>query len=191
MRSSLLLVLVASTAFAGEFAETIPRADREAIVKAIQANLPPVDKAAVRACQPLLDEYNKAPDQSADKAFEAAGCLVKAGSLGAGIQTYKLYERYGKDALKRKETLRALATSYEMAGYFSEAAEAGERYAKMFATEKDAKERLVRAICIRRQLGDDREAKAAGMYLQRQFRTKPDAALCATVRPIAMPATKP
>ena len=190
MRITALVLLVSSTALAGEFAETLSRTEHEAIVKAIQANLPPVDKAAVSKCQALLDDYNKAPDQNHDKAFDAAACLVKAGSLGAGIQTYKLYERYGKDAAKKKETLRALAVSYETAAYFPEAAEAGERYAKTYADEKDAKERLVRAICIRRQLGHDREARAAGMYLERRFKTKADAGLCSAVKPIAMPPSK-
>jgi hypothetical protein len=190
MRTMLLLLLASSTALAGEFKETIAPADREAIVKAIQANLPPVDKTAVQKCQALLDEYNKAPDKNGDKAFEAAGCLVKAGSLGAGIQTYKAYESGATDETKKQETIRALAIAYETAGMFAEAAEQGERYATLYPKQKDAKERLVRATCIRRQLGDDAAARKAGAQLEAVFKLKAGATLCAKVKPIAMPKTK-
>ena len=191
MRIPFALLLLSSTALAGAFPETLAKADRDAIVTAIQASLPPVDKAAVAKCQPLMDEYNKAPEQNVDKVFEAAGCYRAAGSLGAAVAMFKLYERYGKDAARKLETLRALATTLETAAMFSDAAAAGERYAKTYAGEKDAKERLVRAICIRRQLGDDREATNSGAYLERRYKTKADGALCATIRPIAMPAKKP
>lgn len=191
MRFPLVLVILTSTAFAGEFKETVAPADREAIVKAIQGNLPPVDKAAVeKKCQPMLDEYNKAPEASVDKAFEAATCLKAAGSLGAAITTFKLYQRYGKDPAKQKDTLRGLASAYEAAAYFAEAAATNEELAKTYAGEKDAKERLVRATCLRRQLGEDDAAKKDALLLERQFKMKTGDALCAKVKPIAMPAKK-
>ena len=192
MRLPLALVLLSSTAFAGEFKETLPKAEIRAISEAIQKNLPPVDKAAVPTCQALLDEYNKDPDNSVDKVFEAATCFRAAGSLGSAIRMFQLYQTYGKDKAKQRDALRALADTHEAAAFFWEAASENEQFARKYAGEKDAKERMVRAACIRRQLGDDREAKADGAYLERMPKGKitADDALCLNVRPIVMPAKK-
>ena len=65
--TTILVLCLASAALAAPaFMETLSRSDREKIEKAIQAKLPPVDKAAVAKCQPMLDAYNKDPETTHD-----------------------------------------------------------------------------------------------------------------------------
>lgn len=184
----LVLALVAPALAAPAFKETLTRADREKIVKAIQAKLPPVDKAAVAKCQTMLDAFNKAPETSGDKLPEIGKCLRDAGSLGAAIQMWKMYVMKGKEGAAKRDVTLDLAKAYEAAGMFYEAAETYEKFAKKYGDKKAGAGELTRSICIRRQIGDVDAVTQQQKLLLRMFKvtTDPDA-LCASIRPIAMP----
>lgn len=186
----LVLVLSAVAAHAAPYKETLSKAEVDAIVKATQDALPKVDPA-VSKCSVYLDNYNKDPEHNIGQIPLAAKCFRAAGALSAAITNWNTVIKYipnSKDAL---EATRELGRAYEAAAIYDRAAEAYERYAKIYAGEKDAKELMTRAVCIRRQLGDSR-ADADTKYLVQTFRYPPDPdAVCDNVRPIAMPAKSP
>jgi hypothetical protein len=192
MRNILLLLLLTAPAAAAPFKETVPAKDRDAIVKAVRAALPPINAAATPACQLALDKYNKDPQANLDSAFDAATCYRSAGNVGIAVLLWRTYYTYGSDGAKKRDALRALASGYEAVARFDEAAGYAEKFAAEFAGEQDAAERLIRATCIRRQLGQQKEANADMKQLTTAFKIQVDPdTLCDAVRPIAMPAQKP
>ena len=185
-------MLVALEASAGPYKETLAKPDIEAIVKAIQAALPKVDQVAVKQCQPALDAYNKDPEGSVDKLGAGAACFRAAGSIGTAIRLWRTVEQYDRDATRKRDAIRGLASAYEAAADFSHAADYAERYLAEYGRDKDASDLLARAICIRRQLGDADAAERDVKRWRGTFKTKIDPdTLCDHLRPIAMPAKAP
>lgn len=184
----LLPILAATAASAAPFQETLAPKQRDAIVAAIRAAIPPADAAATARCQPSLDAYNQAPIANLDKTLEAAPCMHAAGNFGVAIVLWRTYVTYGSDRAKKHDALVSLAAAYEHVGGFREAAMYAEQYAADFAAEADARARLTRAMCIRRQLGDVDEAHRDAKQLRasHEIDTAPEE-LCASIRPIAMP----
>jgi hypothetical protein len=187
MKRVAAMMLVAATAAAAPFKETLSKAEVDTIVDAIEKALPPVDQAAVAKCQLFLDAYNKAP--SAPDAIQhvvaAGSCFRAAGSLGAAIMSWTTAERYGT-AADMHVAIRELGPVYEAAARFDRAATYYEMFASQFANEPDAYDRLQRALCIRRQLGDERAATTDAEKYQRWAKRNP-ATACDSLRPIAMP----
>jgi tetratricopeptide (TPR) repeat protein len=199
-------LLVASTATAGPFKETLSRADRDAIVQAIQSALPKVDKTAFDQCRARYDPLTIAPDTDPDTAADAAACYRKAGNLGLAISSWKLVRQRAPRSKLKPEMVRELAVTYEAAADFRAAAIAYEDYIELYyenhqftpggASPSDAGVVLTRAACIYRQLGEDLGARRATEKLVRIATRKtktvidPDT-MCDQVRPIAMPAKTP
>lgn len=191
-RIVLVIMLMALEASAGPFKETLAKPDIEAIVKAIQAALPKVDQAAVKQCQPYLDAYNKDPEGSLDKVGAGAACFRAAGSIASAIQLWRTVETYDGDATRKRDAIRGLASAYEAAADFSQAAAYAEKYVAEYGRDKDAPDLLSRAICIRRQLGDAEAAERDVKRWRGTLKTKIDPdTLCDHLRPIAMPAKAP
>ncbi|HEY4180680.1 MAG TPA: hypothetical protein VGM90_27735 [Kofleriaceae bacterium] len=190
-------ILATATAYAGPFKETLSKDEITKAVKAVQAALPPVDAAARTKCQPMLDEYNSAPESKPGLILSAAECFRAAGALGASIMMFQTAYKYpvkGKGA----ETLRELAAAQEAAAIYDGAAEHYEAYWGDYGpgtleAQADAAMFLVRATCIRRQLGDESHANADFKSLaSADHKTRYDAnKLCDAIRPIAMPAKAP
>jgi hypothetical protein len=184
--------LLASSALAGPFKETLTTKEREAIVKALQTALPARNEAAEAKCQPLLDAYNAGPLRDFEKSFDAAACFRRAGNLGVALVLWRLYDEDGTDRAKKRDVLRSLATDFELAGGFTQAATYGERYASEFADANDAPKLLIRALCIRRQLGQTAEAtRDAKLLISAHHIADAPERLCESVRPIAMPSKTP
>jgi hypothetical protein len=182
----LSIVSVATTAFAAPPSK-IARADLEKIVVARQAALPPVDKVKAAECKKYLDAYNKDPEHSDDQVVEAARCFAVAGAIGAAIAEWNLVTRYQPAKRAAMEATRGLASLYERAAQFDRAAEWHENYAGRYGGEKDAKEHLVRAACLRFQLGYDSEANRDVMKLRARDKTVDVATLCDSLHLIEMP----
>jgi len=108
-------MLVTFEASAGPFHETLAKQAIEAIVKAIQAALPKVDQAAAKQCEPTLDAYNKDPEGNLDKLGTGAACFRAAGSLAAAIQLWRTVEQYDRNATRKRDAIRSLASAYETA----------------------------------------------------------------------------
>jgi hypothetical protein len=195
-RALVIVLAVAAPAAAGPFKETLKRDEIVAIEKAIQDALPKPDPAIVKKCQVELDAYNKAPDaaDALDHVTAAATCFRSAGSLGAAIQMWNIVAKYAsstKMAVQKRDATHELAIAYEAAAMFDDAAKFDEQFVKTYGKDDDdTRERLAHAICIRRQLGDEREATSDAAYWTHIFRrVKLDAnTLCDSLRPIAMPA---
>ncbi|HTR50748.1 MAG TPA: hypothetical protein VMJ10_08580 [Kofleriaceae bacterium] len=195
-----LWLLVTGSAVAGPFKETLARRERDDIIAAIQAALPPVDQAAAKKCTDLMNEYNKDPDGKRDQLPVIARCYRAAGSLGASIIAWQQVERGNAKPADQATAMRELAATYEAAGYFDKAASYLEKLASAGASTsfrlehvvvKDADDLRLRALCIWRQLGDEDGARRDTSYFNHLGRKTFDAeAACATLRPIAMPAKR-
>jgi hypothetical protein len=108
------------------------------------------------------------------------------------LHLWRMYDSIGTDRDKKRDALRTVAITYEAVAVFDQPAAYGERYATEYGDAKDASERLVRAMCIRRQLGHADEAKRDAKRLTTSFNIATAVeTLCEKVRPIAMPGAKP
>ncbi|HEY1552680.1 MAG TPA: hypothetical protein VGG28_32850 [Kofleriaceae bacterium] len=190
-RAAVLGVLIASSAFANPYPETLPQADIDAIVAAIQKALPPIDQTAVAKCQAFLDAYNKAPEapDAVKHVLDGGKCFRAAGALGMALIEFNTTAKYDHGEL-RHAAIRELGPAYEAAAYFDRAATYDEQVASDYAKDADANDRLQRALCIRRQLGDATRANRDADTWQRATKRDPNLA-CDGLRPIAMPAAKP
>ena len=179
-----LVVLVWSASAAADrtpFKETLTRNELAAAVKAVEDKLV-VDKDAAAKCFALPRE------QIADQAI-AAACFRGSGNLGLAITLWKAVVADSSAARSdREEATRQLGPAYEAAAIYPEAAKWHSEYFARF-NAADARERLIRAVCIWRQLGDvsaaDRGFKQLGA-MRRQPKPR-SATLCATVTPIVVP----
>jgi tetratricopeptide (TPR) repeat protein len=182
------VMLVAGVATAAPFPETLPQADIDAIVDAVRKALPPVDHAAATKCEAFHDAYNKAPDApgAVKHILDAAACFRAAGALSTAIIDWNAALKYSGAAADKRAALRGLGPAFEAAGLFDRAAAADEQLAMPYANDADANERLQRALCIRRQLGDVTNAKRDADAWQRATKMDPNLA-CDGLRPIAMP----
>jgi hypothetical protein len=190
IRSIALVLVLCGVADAGPYKETLTKAEVAAIVKATQDALPKVDPGVTK-CNVYLDGYNKDPEHNIDQIPLAAKCFRAAGALSAAITNWNVFIKYEPSSKDAVEATRELGRAYEAGGFFDRAADSYETYAKKYAGEKDAKDLMTRAVCIRRQLGDTK-ADADANYLVRVFKGPTDAdALCDQVRPIAMPTKTP
>jgi hypothetical protein len=187
-RAAVVGVLLARAAFAAPFPETLPQADIDAIGDAVRKALPPVDANKVKQCQSFHDAYNKAPDvpDAVKHMLDAAACFRAAGALSAAITDWNAALKYSGGADHKRAALRGLGPAFEAAGMFDRAAAADEQLATAYAKDPDANERLQRALCIRRQLGDVANAKRDADAWQRATKQDPNLA-CDKLRPIAMP----
>ncbi len=169
--------------------------------KAARAKLPPVDEAMVATCkaqeQGAYDADHKA--RSATELNAVARCYRKAGALGLAIQAWKVllqtfYKQGYIENLEIKPALRELGSAYEAAADYDEAAQQYRTYATRYSAEPDAADKLIRAICIWSQLGDDDDAKKAFQDLGKLRRGKvqddPDT-MCDAVHAIVVPDTTP
>ncbi len=186
-RAAVVGVLIASTALADPFPETLAQADLDSISDAIRKALPPVDGTKVKHCQAFYDAYNKAPaaPDAVKHILDAAACFREAGALGVAITSWTTVVKYGSAAEKRV-AIHELGPAYEAAAVFDRAATFDEQFATDDATDPDANDRLQRALCIRRQLGDAPNANRDADVWQRATKLDPNLA-CDGLRPIAMP----
>ncbi|HEY4059029.1 MAG TPA: hypothetical protein VGM39_20580 [Kofleriaceae bacterium] len=199
MRNLVIATILASaTAYAGPFKETLSKEEIAQITKAVQAALPPIDATARTKCQPLLDEYNKAPEAKTELVMEAAKCLRSAGALGAAVIAFKTAYKYPAKG-QAPEALRLAADGEEAAAFYDSAASDYEGYYAQYGVTPgitDATTLMIRATCIRRQLGDEEKANKdlGSLNLTPKLnKAKPKYdgnTLCDTIRPIAMPAKK-
>ncbi len=190
LRVLALAVALTATAAAAPYKEALSKPEIEAIVSAVHAALPKVS-ASVSKCTAMFDAYNKDPEHGIEQTALAARCFRNAGALGQAIQSWIVFLRYAPNSPNAIEAQRDLGNACEAAALFDRAADAYETFAKKYAADKHAKDLMIRATCIRRQLGD---AKADDdlTYLTRSFRPAIDSAtLCDSIRPIAMPAAAP
>jgi hypothetical protein len=184
MRSIVLMLAVSANAVAAPPAK-LSRDELLKISAARQAALPPVDKTKAARCQRFLDAYNKDPAHGDDQAVQAARCLQDAGAIAAAIQQWQLVMKYQPTKPAAKEATRELGGLYERAALFDSAAEWDESYWGHYASDADARQKLVRATCIRFQLGDG----ATRDLTRLRSGTKPIDAntLCDAIHPIEMP----
>jgi hypothetical protein len=187
VRCALVLVLVGAVSAAAAdpaIKERLTAAEVEAAAEAARARLPPVDKPAAERCAalPLDTERERAT---------AATCFRTAGSLGAAVMIWKLLAADSAKPLQ-SEAVRQLGPAHEAAGSYADAATWYEDYAKHHAGKTDAAEHLTRAICIWRQLDRATDAARGVKALRGLTKRRVDGArLCATIRPIVVPATTP
>jgi lipopolysaccharide biosynthesis regulator YciM len=186
-RAGVAVILVASTAAAAPFPETLPQADLDAITDAVRKALPPVDQTAVKKCQVFYDAYNKQPDapDAVQHVLDGAMCFRAAGALGAAITAFNTTVKYGS-AEQKHAALHELGPAFEAAALFDRAAASDEQLATSYAKAADANERLQRALCIRRQLGDVTNAKRDADVWQHATNQDPNLA-CDGLRPIKLP----
>jgi hypothetical protein len=194
MRPAALVWMIAIAGVAHAEPKPPPeRLDRDEIIaagKAARARLPPVDRAAVQACEAKYGAATRSgdPGRTPETLAAAAACWRAAGSLGVAIRLWMAIVSELPDSREAVEARRQLGPAYEAAGTFSEAAEWHAAFAKANGAEKDARDQLIRAICIWRQLGLDDKAAVAEQDLGRMPGRKiKSAKLCETVRPIAAP----
>src|SRR5262249_46799714 len=136
--------------------------------------------------QQQLDAQDPKPDEIA----AAARCFRAAGSLGLAIQLWRLVTDRYPAAKEAVEATRELGPAYEAAGRVADAAHWNDVYAKKYAGEKDAADRMTRAVCTWRQLGMAEDADRGFKYLRATWgkkRTLDSATLCDQVRPIVVP----
>jgi hypothetical protein len=181
------VMLVATIAGASPFPETLPQVDIDAITDAIRNALPPVDGNRVKQCQAFYDAYNKHPDaaDAVQHILDGAKCFRAAGALGTAISGFTTAAKYAGGEL-RHAAIRELGPAYEAAAMFDRAAQYDEQIATDYAKDPDANERLQRALCIRRQLGDVTNATRDADAWQRATKQDPNLA-CDGLRPIARP----
>ncbi|HEX4454030.1 MAG TPA: hypothetical protein VH143_24370 [Kofleriaceae bacterium] len=186
-RAGVVGVLIASTVFAAPFPETLPQADLDAIVDAVRKALPPVDGTKVKQCQALYDAYNKNPDaaDAAQHILDGSKCFRAAGALSTAITGFTTAAKYAGGDL-RHAAIRELGPAYEAAAMFDRAAQYNEQVATDYANDPDSNDRLQRALCIRRQLGDVTNANRDADAWKRATKRDPNLA-CDGLRPIAMP----
>ncbi len=190
--SRVLVVTLALTATvsAAPYKEALSKPQITAITTAVRAALPKV-APDTSMCSLILDEYNKDPQHEIERTALAAKCFRTAGALGAAIHNWIVFLRYAPKSPNASEAQRDLGSACEAAALFDRAADAYETFAKNYAGDKHAKDLMIRATCIRRQLGDT-HADDDFAYLTRSFRPALDSAtLCDSIRPIAMPAAAP
>jgi lipopolysaccharide biosynthesis regulator YciM len=185
--AGIAVILVASIATAAPFPETLPQADIDATSDAIRKALPPVDQTAVKKCQVFYDAYNKKPDapDAVQHVLDGATCFRAAGALSTAIIAFNTTVKYGS-AEQKHAALRELGPAFEAAALFDRAATSDEQVASSYANDADANERLQRALCIRRQLGDVMNANRDADAWQRSTKKDPNLA-CDGLRPIKMP----
>jgi len=182
MRWTVVLAILLSAAAPAAASERLTKEELEAAVKAAQARLPPVDTAAAAKCSAL-------PVASAAEMQAAAVCFRAAGSLGRAIQLWHRIAMGPSDDVVR-DAVWQLGPAFEAAGDYRQSAERHSDYASRFGAQKDAPERLIRAICTWRQLGDDERAGRGFQQLRRwwkKYSTADPVTLCASVRPIVPP----
>ncbi len=190
LRSLALVAALTATVAAAPYKETLSKSDVTSIVSARQAALPKV-APDVSQCNTFLDTYNKGPEHDIEQADLAAKCFRTAGSLGLAIQNWIVFLRYAPNGPNASDAWRELGSACEAAALFDRAADAYETFAKKYGADKHAKDLMIRATCIRRQLGDT-HADDDFAYLNRSVRPALDSAtLCDYVRPIAMPTAAP
>jgi TolA-binding protein len=155
-----------------------------AAARSARARLSAVDAKARAGCDA---EYKAAAEQApsalaARSLAAAAACFRNAGALDAAIRSWReLVEKYPKDEVS-VDALDVLGTAYESIGDFVEAARAHAWFASMHPVGSHSRDKLVRAICMRRQLG--LETSAALHELERRQKVVAIAALCENVHPI-------
>jgi phospholipase/carboxylesterase len=152
-----------------------------------RARLPPVDRNAQDDCAaPALDPAS--PSHTAPGMAAAAACFRQAGRLGNAIRAWLALSMAFPRSIEAALAVRELGPAYEATGSFAQAAEAHQRYARTQPRAADARARLVRALCIWRELGVRDRAAAALAELER---TSPAGAkldpsrLCQDLGPIA------
>jgi len=180
MRALALVMAMSATALAAP-PKPVSRAEREKIIAARQAALPPVDQTKVARCQTFLDAYNKDPAHGDDQVVQAARCFADAGALSAAMTAWRIVVKYQPTKPAAKAAMRELGGLYERAADFADAAQWDENYWGRYSSEPDAKQKLVRAACIRFQLGD-------ALATRDVARLHADAnTLCDSIHPIELP----
>ncbi len=183
------IVVLVGVAHAAPFREQLTRDEIKAASDAVVAALPKVDVAAARQCEATHKQALSA-DAKPDELAAAARCYRAAGSLGLAIQLWRILIQRHPVTKEAMEGSRALGPAYEAAGQFEEAAKSNVTYAKKYAAEQDARERMTRAVCTWRQLGLADDAERGYQFLHatwgRKHKLDP-ATLCDQVRPIVVP----
>jgi outer membrane protein assembly factor BamD (BamD/ComL family) len=173
--------------------------------KAAQDKLPAVDQAAFTSCQTkyALAFHADNPAHNAKTLADAAACFRSAGALSMAIALWEEIKYRFPNEHEAREATHQLGVANETAGRFDQAAhwfyvyarELPEDFRSMGSpdAEKDAREHLVRAMCLYRQLGKDEEADRELKILQSMSRKlKVDAAtICDGVATIAVPPAPP
>jgi hypothetical protein len=166
--------------------------DKAAITAAkdrARARLPRPNREAGDACNTrYAPAFGPAdPARTAPVVAAAAECLRAAGYLGLAIRLWQVlvsdFPRAREAALAERE----LGPAWEAAGNFYDAGRWHRSYATKYSGERDARERLIRAICIFRQLGATDLAAASFSDLEHRAPRgpKPDpATVCAGVNPL-------
>lgn len=166
--------------------------DRTAIAAArdrARARLPRVNREAADACSSrYAPAFGPAdPARTAPVVAAAAGCLRAAGSLGIAVRLWQVLVTDFPRSPEAAAAERELGPAWEAAGSFYDGARWHRSYATKYSGEPDARERLIRAICIFRQLGATDLAAASFADLEHRAPRgpKPDSAtICAGVNPL-------
>lgn len=179
-----VVLLVAVRAAAAPDPIALRKDQIDAAQKAAAARLPPVDHAKADQC--TKDHAKAMQGASAAEMDAAAACYRAAGALGAAIRIWQQTARDFGNTKEGEDAARQLGAAFEAAGFYVDAAQWHRDYARKYGGEPDARGKLIRAVCIERQLGLPDDAAKDTDYLAKTWRKiKVDRThLCDLVRPI-------
>jgi hypothetical protein len=176
------------------FKEQLSPDQIRAASKAAKQRIPRPPAGGGMACRERQNERHAddPPPFSAAGLVIQATCYEKAGLFGTAIGSWRQILQSFPKAPEAKEAVRAFARLNEKVGEYDKAVAAYEFYADHYAHDAGdpATDEWIRATCMRRQMGDAREAERdlASLRTAVPGRTFDSDTLCDHVRPIVPPA---
>jgi TolA-binding protein len=191
MRSAIVAAVVVATARAAIAAPPAIELSKRQIAAAARAakKLEKVDRTKAKQCASMMPSTDEDPDVPAWR-MDVAGCFVEAGGSGMAIVYWKRLLAEYPTAWQAEDALRQLGRTYEAIGSYPEAAGAYLRFGRTYPKVGDARDAMVRGICMSEQLGRDGDAAKGVADLARLWPSATFDAdhLCDTIRPIQPPA---